>query len=133
MRTVLISGLLFFFGSIFLIENGYKDFHVFRNGIIVKMKILSLPASCPTAKVRYEVKFTYKGVIYRKQLRGGYCEDHYPGEFVEIKMAEGFENVLLPKEPGFFNFLASIILGLFGLFIAISSLIKINKSKKKIK
>ena len=131
MRTIFIAGLVFFFGSFFLVKNGYKDFYVFQHGNVVKMEIIAIPKSCPSAKVRYEVKFAYNGIIYQKQLRGGYCEDHHLGEFVDIKMAEGFENVLLPKEPGYFNFFASIALGLFGLIIAISSLIKANKSKKR--
>jgi hypothetical protein len=131
MRTIFISGLVFFFGSFFLIKNGYKDFYVFQKGSIVKMEIVGIPTSCPTAKVRYEVKFAYSGHIYRKQLRGGYCEEHHLGEFVDIKMAEGFENVLLPKQPGYFNFFASILLGLFGLIVAISASIKMNTRKKR--
>ena len=94
------------------------------------MEIIEIPKSCPSAKVRYSVKFAYNGMIYEKMIRGGYCEEHHLGEFVDIKMVEGFENILLPKEPGYFDFFASIALGLFGLIIAISSLIKPNKSKK---
>lgn len=126
MNKTLIAGLVLVVGSILLAKGAYEDFYVYRHGRIVKMQIVQLPSSCPSARTRYEIKFDYKGDIYQKMTRGAYCENHRIGEFVNLKMVNGINKILLPKEPGYIDIIACFTMGLFGIIVAISS---VRKSK----
>jgi len=129
MKLLLISGLLFFFGSIVLILRNYEKFNIERNGQVVKMRIENLPKSCVGAKVQYFIKFSYNGEMYDKQTRGDFCERHYIGELIDMKMIENSGYILFPHESALFDLISFAALGLFGLIISITQWKKINNEK----
>ena len=119
MRFLFISGIIFFIGSIVLIISNYEKLKVQYDGKIVKMRIEKLPSSCLGSKFKYFVIFSYNGKIYDKQTSGSYCEKHHIGELVDMKMLEGSEKILFPKESALFSLLSFAALGLFGLVLSI--------------
>lgn len=129
MKFLFLAGIVFFIGSIILIVSNYEKFDVERNGRIVKMEIVSLPKSCIGAKVRYSVSFIYNGKLYDKQTRGNFCEIHYVGEFIDIKMLEESKYILFPNESAFFDLMSFGVLGLFGLFLSIIQFKKMKNEK----
>jgi hypothetical protein len=126
MKFLFYGGIILFCGSIILTKSSYEKFNIERHGSLVKMKIESLPKSCIGAKTRYSVIFSYNGNIYNKQTRGDFCQTHYVGEYVYMKMLSGFEYILYPSEPAWFNLVSCGILGSFGLILAIFQRKKFN-------
>lgn len=118
-RLLFLAGFLFFIGSIFLIRSNYNKLKVQYSGQIVKMRIEKLPTSCIGARVRYFVTFSYNGELYKKAIRGNYCEIHDVGELVDMKKLENSETILFPDESVLFSLLSFAALGLFGLVISI--------------
>jgi len=115
-----IVGLAFFLGSFVLLKQSLEKLNVDRNGLVVKMEIVSLPKSCIGAKVPYIVKFKYAGVIYDKQTRGDFCEIHYIGQLVELKWLDGIDTVLFPFESGWVEVVSDILLGVLGLVTCVA-------------
>lgn len=66
---------------------------------------------------------------YDKQTRGDFCETHYIGEFVDMKMLEGSIYILFPHESALFNLISFGVLGLFGLVLSITQWKKIQNEK----
>ncbi|MCW3467947.1 hypothetical protein [Chitinophaga nivalis] len=132
MRFIFIAGLIFFIGSFFLIPNSLKKFEVGQHGTIVKMKIEEMPSSCIGTKVRYQVVFSYNSKRYEKQTRGGFCEEHYIGELVDIKMLPGEDTILWAFDSGLGDILSVIGLGLFGLGVSIAVVVKNWMFKREI-
>lgn len=129
MRFFIILGIVFFVGSILLIPSTYEEFKVDRNGIVVKMRIEELPKICIGSRVRYNVTYSYEGVIYQKQTRGDFCQRHIVGEMIHMKYLKGSEIILRPEESSVVSFVSLAVLGLGGLIISISQWKKIAKSK----
>jgi hypothetical protein len=126
MKSLFIAGILFFIIPFFFIPNSYDKFLVENNGHLVKMRIEKLPASCIGAKVPYFVTFSYNGETYDKQTRGDFCDKHYVGELIEVKMLEGSKHVLFTNESTLFNLMSCGVLSLFGLFLSITQWKKIR-------
>jgi len=124
MKFIFITGLIFFIGSFFLLPNCLKKLEVGQHGTIVKMKIEKMPSSCIGTKVPYYVSFSYNNKRYEKQTRGGFCEKHYIGELVDIKMIPGEDTILWPFDSGVGDILSLIVLGVFGLSISIGVVVK---------
>lgn len=97
-----------------------------QNGKRVKMRIDKLPASCIGAQVPYFVTLSYQGKNYDKKTRGNFCEKHYLGELVEVRMLEGSRHILFVNESALFNLISCGILSLFGLTLALSQWKKIK-------
>ena len=130
MKSLLGAGLVFFIGSIILIFTNYEELKVYRNGVIVKMRIEKLPSSCIGAKLRYFVSFSYNGEIYDKPTRGDFCDRHHVGEMIDIKWLNGSKYILWPKESVLANLISFGILGLFGLIISVLQWRKLASSNK---
>jgi hypothetical protein len=124
MRFIFVAGLVLFIGSFFMIPGSLKKFEVGQHGIIVKMKLEEMPSSCITTKVYYDIVFSYNNKRYEKKMSGGFCEDHYIGELVDVKMIPGEDTILLAFDSGISDILAVIGLGLFGLGISIAVVVK---------
>ena len=129
MKALIIIGIIFFLGSIGLIIHNYDIYRVDRYGQVVKMRIESLPGSCIGSKSRYFVTYSYKNKIYDKQMQGRYCENHYVGEIVEMKMFKGSDDILFPNESALSNLIAVGLLGLIGLLISITQWKKLRNGK----
>lgn len=129
MKFLLVTGLVFFIGSIVLIISNYEKFNIERNGHVVKMRIESLPKSCIGAKVRYFVSYSYNGEMYDKQTRGDFCERHHVGELMNMKMLKGSKYIIYPNESALKNLISFGILGLFGLILSVTQWKKIRNEK----
>lgn len=130
MKFFIFSGIVFFVGSILLIPSTYEEFKVDRNGVVVKMRIEALPKICIGARVRYNVKYSYKGNYYNKSTRGDFCQRHYVGEMIDMKYLNGSEIILRPNESAVVSFISLAVLGFGGLIISISQLKKGFSVKK---
>lgn len=130
MKLLLYAGIIFFIGPIFLLKVAYLKLNVENNGELVKMRIEKLPGSCIGAKVAHSALFSYKGIMYEHNVRGGFCEMHYVGELIDMKWLEGSEYILFPHESALLNLISGYILILFGLFLIISQWLKIRKPQK---
>jgi|GEM_PF-1640038 len=119
MKFLFVAGILFFLGSILIITSNYNQLNVERNGKIVKMRIERLPKSCIGAKVRYFVKYNYEGKFYEKATRGDFCEKHYIGELIDMKLLKGSSTILRPNESVLLDLIAGAALGILGLAISI--------------
>ncbi|MBS1759290.1 MAG: hypothetical protein JST23_04120 [Bacteroidetes bacterium] len=129
MKFLFVAGVAFFIGSIILVFANYETLDVERNGIIVKMKIEDLPKSCIGAKVRYFVKYSYKGAIYDIATRGNFCETHHVGELIDMKFLEGSKTILRPDESAMMNLFSFVALGVLGIVISISQWRKMKSAK----
>lgn len=129
MKFLFIAGLIFFFGSFFLIRYNYEKFRVAKYGHIVKMRIEKLPKSCIGAKVPYFVIYSFNGQIYDKQTRGDFCERHHVGELMDMKLLEGSKVILFADESGLKNLIALGILGFSALLLSITQWKKIQNEK----
>jgi hypothetical protein len=127
MRFLFFSGIIFFVGSIILINANYYILDIERNGKVVKMKIEQLPKTCYGGKVRYFVTYSYEGKMYDKATRGNYCEEHYIGELVDMKFLQGSKEILRPNESALMNLLFFAALGVLG---AVISAIQWRKMKR---
>lgn len=125
-KFLLVTGLIFFIGSIVLIVSNYEKFNVERNGQVVKMRIDNLPKSCIGARVPYFVTFSYNGELYDKQTRGSFCEKHHIGEVMDMKMLSDSKYILYPNESAMKSLLSFGVLGLFGLVLSITQWKKIR-------
>ena len=119
MKSLFIAGLLFFLGSIILIGFSYEKLHVDLNGIIVKMRIENLPASCAGPKHLYFVPFSYNGESYRKAIRGNFCEKHHIGEMMDIKWLKGSQYILWPEESVTTDMLYFLLIGIVGIILSL--------------
>jgi hypothetical protein len=119
MKFLFVSGIVVFLGSIILIISNYDKTIVDKKGQVVQMKIEKLPRSCIGAKVRYFVTYSYEGMLYEKATRGDFCEKHYIGELIDMKVLKGFKTILRPNESTLLNLLSFGLLGLLGLLISI--------------
>lgn len=119
MKLLSIIGAFFVFGSCILLQTKYQDYHIEKNGVVVKMKLIHIPTSCIGAKVPYFIKFEYNGDVYDKKVRGDFCEKHHVGEIFDIKMLEGQDHILWPDESLIIDMLGSVALGIVGLFFMI--------------
>lgn len=126
MKFILAVGVVLFLGSIVLIYNNYEKLQVQKRGHIVKMKIERIPSFCYGTKSRYFVKYSYGGEIYDKSIKGSYCQDHYLGEIVEMKIMKGSTVILFPHESIIFSLISFAVIGIFGLIIFIVYLKKIR-------
>lgn len=124
MKFIFITGIIFFIGSLFLLPYSLKKLEVGQHGTIVKMKIERMPSSCIGANIHYYVSFSYNNKRYEKQTRGGFCEQHYIGELVDVKMIPGEDTILWPFDSGIGDILSLIGLGLFGLSVSIGVVVK---------
>lgn len=127
MKFILWGGILLFFGSIFLSINSYHDIRIEQSGTIVKMKIEKLPNSCFGTRVNHYATLSYEAQEYIKQIPAGYCDKHHVGELVDMKFLEGSSVILFPNESAKSQFYSTIILGLIGLIMFVSQMIKIKK------
>ena len=119
MKFLFISGIIIFLGSIILIISNYDEMIVDKKGQVVQMKIEKLPRSCIGARVRYFVTYSYEGNLYEKATRGDFCEKHYVGELIDMKVLKGFKTILRANESSLLNLLSFGLLCLLGLLISI--------------
>lgn len=129
MKILIWIGFLFCVGSFFLAFNSYENFKIDQNGTIVKMEIIKLPISCSGTKINHYATLLYEGQSFVKRIPAGYCDNHRLGEMIEMKYLEGATNILFPNESLWLEFISSILIGLFGLVIAISQLLKSKREK----
>ena len=129
MKFLFFAGILFFIGSILLIESNYKMLNIERNGYLVKMRIEDLPKSCIGARVRYFITLSYRGKKYDKATRGDFCDKHHIGELIDMKMIEDSSDILFPNESVLKSLVSFGILGIFGFILAITQWKKMQNEK----
>lgn len=127
MKWLLFAGIIVFIGPFFLLKVAYEKYNVENNGEIVKMRIERIPGSCIGAKVAHTALFSYKGIIYKHDVSGNFCETHNIGELIDMKWLEDSKYILLPHESALFNLISCYIIILFGLFLIVSQWLKIRK------
>lgn len=101
------------------------EYKVQKEGVLKKMKIIDIPGSCLGTKAKYFMKveeLMFKK-IYTKQIGGQYCEEHYLGQIIQLRVLEGYDIVLLPSETVEGEFYALLFLFLFGIFMIITGFI----------
>lgn len=120
MRLFLIIGGLFF---IYLFATGIfqtkKELEIYKNGILVEMKITEILGTCIGTKSKNHMKVAYEGNTYLKKIPSDYCKDHFIGEWVVLKYKKGSDLILLPQENPYFELFSSIAFGILGLVIVI--------------
>jgi hypothetical protein len=126
-KFIFIAGAIFLIGSILLIVNNYDKINIDRNGSIVKMRIDDLPTICLGTKRRYIVAFSYNGKRYTKSMKGSFCQRHYVGELIDMKVYKESPKILFPHESALLNLISFAALGILGTAIMIIQWKKIRK------
>ena len=119
-----MAGIILFIGPFFFLKIAYEKYDVGRYGKIVKMRVEKLPGSCIGAKVSHPALFSYKGILYKHNVRGDFCEKHFLGELIDMKMLKGSKYILFPHQSALFNLISCYLLVLFGLFLTVSEWLK---------
>lgn len=132
MKFILWGGIILFFGSLFLLISSYDNIRIEQSGTIVKMRIEKLPNSCFGTRVNHYSTLSYGTQQYIKQIPAGYCDKHHVGELIDMKFLEGSSVILFPNESAKSQFYSTIILGLIGIMMFVTQLIKIKKTKNAI-
>lgn len=127
MKWLLYAGVVVFIVTLFSLKTAYIKYDVENNGEIVKMRIEKWPSSCIGAKIAHGALFSYKGVMYQHNVRGGLCDMYHVGQLIDVKWLDGSEYILLPHESALFNLISCYILMLLGLFLIVSQWLKIRK------
>lgn len=124
MKLYLWGGFLMIILAILLSLVNYKQHKVQRDGVIVNMQIVKIPASCIGTKVKHYAMFLYNGVTYIKDVGPSFCDKHYIGENIDMRYLEGESVILYPGESvsGTFYMLLAVALG--GLALIIYYIIK---------
>lgn len=122
-----LLGLVIIAVSLFFLKGKWEVYQVEKEGSIVDMKIIKLPASCNVTKGKYYMDVEYAGQTFNKRIPTVFCNSHKPGDIVKMKYLEGQESVLFPDEKVRGDFIA---IGIF-LFVGILSLLLGIFYKKK--
>jgi hypothetical protein len=95
-----------------------------KNGVIVKMQITKVPESCIGTKVKHYASFFYNNVTYIKQVGTKFCDNHYLGEYIDMKYLEGNTFILFPTESVAVAFYIFGVSALTGLVMVVVNLFK---------
>ena len=120
--AIIIIGLIFFIGPLFLLPHSLREMEVEKKGKLVTMKIVEIPSSCLGTKVKWFMKVEYLGKMRPIQIIGNYCEIHSIGDLVEIRYLEGSEIILLPNYSSNRELISTLVLIIFGLITMIYGL-----------
>jgi len=126
---LVFAGLTVFLITIFSLKTSIEKYNIQLNGQVVKMQIEHLPQSCIGSKIPYFVTFSFKGVTYERKTRGDFCEKHYVGELVEMKMIKDSKYILFPNESALIDLISLIVLNFSGLILSITQWKKIHNEK----
>ena len=133
MKLIFWGGIVFVLWSFVMISTSFSDYQIEKNGSLVKMEIDELPVSCLGTRMKWHATFSYKGNKYIKRIPSGYCDNHHVGELVDMRYMEGAATILFPNESENREMISSVILGLFGIFMTIYSVLKSTMKSAKIK
>ncbi|QJB42412.1 hypothetical protein HF324_33010 [Chitinophaga oryzae] len=115
MKIYFWGGIIIALGCIVSILLNYRQFQVERDGIIVKMQISKLPNSCIGTKVKHIAVFKYRDNEYFKQVGMTFCDQHYVGEYIDMKYLAGVSFIMFPSEsviPAFYLLSVGLISGI---------------------
>lgn len=114
-KIYLWGGIIIVLGALFMILLNYQQFKVERDGIIVKMQISKIPNSCIGTKVKHMAVFKYEDNVYLKQVGKTFCDQHYVGEYINMKYLRGASFIMFPTEsviPAFYLLAIGFITGI---------------------
>jgi hypothetical protein len=117
-----LLGVAIIAASLFFLKNKLPSYRVEKEGSIVNMRIITLPASCEFTKSKYFMDVEYAGQMFNKRIPAGYCKTHKPGDTIKMKYLEGQESILFPDEKVGGDFIAIglfLAVGILSLFIGI--------------
>lgn len=120
MKLIFWGGIILFIGGVFLAINSIADIKVEQQGSMVKMRIEKLPQSCLGTRSNHYTTLSYDGRLYIKKIPGKFCDEHYVGEFIDMKFLNETSTILFPNESAKSQLLSAVILGLAGLIMSIT-------------
>ena len=122
-----VTGLIFAIAAPFLMYSNFERYVVQRDGVNVPMKIEQIPYNCIGSNFPFYVTFSYNGKTYYKRTRGSFCEEHYTGQIMEMRMLERSRYILFPNESALIDLLAGGLLGVAGLMLIFVSYRKVPR------
>ena len=111
-----ISGVVFVIGCIVLLKSNYEVIETYHSGHFVNVTVVYVP-NCITTKAHYNIKFTYNGNTYAKQIGVLSCRELNEGETIRLKTNKDNSVFLYEKENPYNDRVYFIILFLFGIFL----------------
>jgi hypothetical protein len=112
-RFYIISGVLIVIGSFFFVIDDLGKVDTFRNGKIIKVRVINVP-NCISGKRHYYFKFEYNGKTHSKDVGAKFCDELKVNSFIDLKTNDEQTVFLYPKENPFSEIVSGAILFFFG-------------------
>jgi hypothetical protein len=112
-----ISGLILIIGASVFLKGTLRDYQVEKTGKIVKMQIIAKPENCLGSKTNHFVTLKYKKKEFLKKTAASFCEEHYVGEFIEVKHIEGTNSVILMNETVVLDIFSEFLMMIFAIVL----------------
>lgn len=119
----IIAGVLIAVGSFFFVKDDLGKIDTFRNGEIIKVRVINVP-NCIGGKRHYYFKFEYNGKIHSKDVGAKFCDELKENSFIDMKVNDGQTVFLYPKENPFIDMASGAILFSFGVGLMLMGLFK---------
>ncbi len=111
-----ISGVVFVIGCLFFLKNDMEQIETYHSGHLVNVTVVYVP-NCITTKTHYNIKSTYNGKKYAKQIGGLSCRELNEGDTIRLKTNQDNSVFLYERENPYNERFSTIILLLFGIFL----------------
>jgi len=111
-----ISGVVFVIGCLFFLKNVRELIETYHSGHFVNVTVVYVP-NCITTKAHYNIKFTYNGNTYAKQIGVLSCRELNVGDTIRLKTNKDNSVFLYESENPYNDRVYTIILLLFGIFL----------------
>ena len=116
-----IAGVIVVIGSIVLAKDDYDHIDIYRNGDLVKVRVVYVP-SCLSGRHHYYFKFEYNGKIHSKKIGGALCDELQVNQLFTMKSNKERTVFLYVKENPMSEFVAAGFVFLFGIFLIFKKL-----------
>lgn len=111
-----ISGIVFIIGCLFFLKYNYKELEAYHNGYVIEATVVYVP-DCFTTKKHYNIKFTYNGKTFAKEIGVLTCKELNEGDTIKLKTNQGNSVFLYERENPYNDMVSFILLFLFGVFL----------------
>jgi hypothetical protein len=114
-----LSGAALFMLSVMWLISNYKLFDLVNKGKLVKMLILEKPRTCLGTRTKYNMKLTFQGQVFIKQVASSICDQYQTGDSIEMRYSNGINQVLYPEESFTTDYVLGTLLACSGVMLTV--------------
>lgn len=111
-----IAGIGFIIGCLFFLKYNFIELETYHDGHVIQAKVIYVP-DCFTTKKHYNIKFTYNGKTYAKEIGVLSCKELNAGDTIWLKTNKDNSVFLYERENPYYDMVSFILLFLFGIFL----------------